>query len=436
MFRDLTPKPRGESKSAGPAKFKVVTLIDKKKAQGIEIVVRANKIPNEACIAAIRNMDEQVIKPEQVNSLLQLFPSRRDIELLHAYQGEDTVLSVADRFVKELLLVPRVEQRMHCFMFKSELPTCLGDISANMHSIELATAQVQGSKKLSIVLSIALKMGNVLNQGTRSGSAVGIRLASLHQLKDTKSADNKTNLLRYMAAVLAKKYGHDWIATFCDDFASVPAAAHISVNDITSDFRSIDGGIDMCDEEIKQCDAQQEDLKTPFSQKLGAFIAESSRAVVKAKQDLRSMALRFTSLCIYLGEDTCTSPAEVFSTLRDFNLMLVSANTENQLAVRQAELREKWQAAKTAAAQKLAARIQVLQQWSLVICRDASCTEERWAVDLSPSRAQSAEPELDLLSQIRVRPIRMRRSEVLFCILVVSCLLSHLLPCSRRTDTC
>ncbi len=69
-----------------------------------------------------------------------------------------------------------------------------------------ASEEVQTSKKFKGVMEIVLALGNYINGGTYRGGAYGFKLDILTKLQDTKSSDNKTTLLHYLATLIINKY--------------------------------------------------------------------------------------------------------------------------------------------------------------------------------------------------------------------------------------
>ncbi len=69
-----------------------------------------------------------------------------------------------------------------------------------------ASEEVQTSKKFKGVMEIVLALGNYINGGTYRGGAYGFKLDILTKLQDTKSSDNKTTLLHYLATLITNKY--------------------------------------------------------------------------------------------------------------------------------------------------------------------------------------------------------------------------------------
>lgn len=356
LFLEQQPK-----KTAGQGgkkkKPQVVTLIDKQKSQGIEIVLKGLKMSHQEVVAAIAGMDEDRVSADQLYSLLQLWPSHRDTEILVGYEGDKALLATADRLLLELLQLPSVEQTMQCFLFKCQLHGSMEDVDANVTLLQRACREVKESRELARVLTLALNMGNVLNQGKRTGAAGGIALSSLAKFKDTKSADNKTNLLRHLAAVLVRKHDEEWIGKFGGSMPSLSAAAYVSMTDIAADVREMSRGLKDCAMLLKnnadvKLDANDSVSTSPagFVEKLSSFHSSSSKSVEALQIKIAAASTQFEQLCTWLGEDAQnSSPGSIFETICSFSNMLIHAHEENEMAARQALLKQKMQAAKQAA---------------------------------------------------------------------------------------
>lgn len=60
-----------------------------------------------------------------------------------------------------------------------------------------ATKQVKDSKNLLKFMEVLLVVGNFINGGTFRGDCMGFKMDALIKTLDTKTADNKSNLLMY-----------------------------------------------------------------------------------------------------------------------------------------------------------------------------------------------------------------------------------------------
>ena len=65
--------------------------------------------------------------------------------------------------------------------------------------LSAAADEVRTSMCLKVVLEYTLALGNYLNGTSNKGAAWGFKLETLNKLQGTKSTDNKTTLLHYLA---------------------------------------------------------------------------------------------------------------------------------------------------------------------------------------------------------------------------------------------
>jgi diaphanous 1 len=91
----------------------------------------------------------------------------------------------------------------------------------------LSDLQVATSKRFKVILKVLLRVGNHMNGGTRNGGAYGFKLGVLRKIKQSKSVDNKTNLLTFVVQFVEKNYPD--AATFVDEFNDAPAASRCTL---------------------------------------------------------------------------------------------------------------------------------------------------------------------------------------------------------------
>ena len=77
-----------------------------------------------------------------------------------------------------------------------------------VHPTPQAVKEVRTSPALKKVLQMTLALGNYLNGGTNKGAAWGFKLDTLSKLSGTKTVDNKSTLLHYIAGPLASAGWH------------------------------------------------------------------------------------------------------------------------------------------------------------------------------------------------------------------------------------
>lgn len=98
--------------------------------------------------------------------------------------------------------------------------------------------QVRASTRWTKVLEVALTVGNFVNGNSKVRcNAAGIRIESLVNIADTKTVDNKGNLLQYMCQVL-EKHAPDALSLSAD-FPDAKLAAALSLATLMEDANHV-----------------------------------------------------------------------------------------------------------------------------------------------------------------------------------------------------
>ena len=86
-----------------------------------------------------------------------------------------------------------------------------------------------------------LAVGNIMNQGTRNGRAVGFTLDSMLKMVHTKGVDKKTTVLDYVVkSLLDKEDGEGTITNLIEDLGNVEMTARVGSNrDLLDDLTSV-----------------------------------------------------------------------------------------------------------------------------------------------------------------------------------------------------
>ena len=86
-----------------------------------------------------------------------------------------------------------------------------------------------------------LAVGNIMNQGTRNGRAVGFTLDSMLKMVHTKGVDKKTTVLDYVVkSLLDKEDGESTINNLIEDLGNVEMTARVGSNrDLLDDLTSV-----------------------------------------------------------------------------------------------------------------------------------------------------------------------------------------------------
>ncbi|KAH8740733.1 hypothetical protein FG386_002695 [Cryptosporidium ryanae] len=255
-------------------KYKMV--LDSKRSQNIEIALKAMQLfdnNNELDISPIKEMlgytrdslkygiDSFLkgVSKERLKILLDLYPTPDEIQLLNTISDEYNVdnlpLRSSEYFLKSILNLNRFKTRAQCVLsmktFEEEYLSCL----ERLIKLEDAAVHIRSSLEkggvLRQILELILKIGNYLNHGTSRGKSCGFRFHSIELLKNVKSNNSKSNLLKYISKIL---YDHsdktrqniDVIYQACSE------AAPIDIADVYRDIEELGKNIEFIQKEINQ----------------------------------------------------------------------------------------------------------------------------------------------------------------------------------------
>ncbi|KAM7477150.1 hypothetical protein LguiB_024393 [Lonicera macranthoides] len=324
---------KSNSRAALGQKSEKVQLIDHRRAYNCEIMLSKVKVPLPDLMASVLSLEDSALDEDQVDNLIKFCPTKEEMEMLKAYNGEKDKLGKCEQFFLELMQVPRTESKLRVFSFRIQF-----------------RSQIRSSTKLKKVMQTILSLGNALNQGTARGAAVGFRLDSLLKLTETRARNNKMTLMHYLCKVLADKLPD--VLDFSKDLAGLEPASKIQLKFLAEEMQAINKGLEKVVQELSMAENDG-----PVSEN---FIKALKEFLSYAEGEVRSLASLYSgvgrnvdSLIVYFGEDPARCPFEqVVSTLLNFVRMFNKAHDEN---CKQLELEKKKAAKEEAENEKLLA---------------------------------------------------------------------------------
>ena len=112
------------------------------------------------------------------------------------------------------------------------------------------------SAKLQDVLGMVLSIGNVMNEGTRTGGAAGFRFDSLLRLTQTKTSDGKITVLDYLVTVFVAK-GHRETLDLMSDFPDIHTACRLLISDMKNEVDLLQASLSQCKTELADLERDQ-----------------------------------------------------------------------------------------------------------------------------------------------------------------------------------
>ncbi|CAL9229557.1 unnamed protein product, partial [Arabidopsis halleri] len=254
-----------ENKKA--AKMKQIDLM---RANDTEIMLTKVNMPLPDMMAAVLAMDESVLDVDHIENLIRFCPTKEEMELLKNYTGDKATLGKCEQlklklhfrvinafffssillpqYFLELMKVPGVESKLRVFSFKIQFATQITELNKGLNAVNSACEEVRTSQKLKEIMENILCLGNILNQGTVRGDAVGFKLDSLLILSDTRAANSKMTLMHYLCKVLASKASD--LLDFHKDLENLESASKIQLKSLAGEIQAIIKGLEKLNQEL------------------------------------------------------------------------------------------------------------------------------------------------------------------------------------------
>ncbi|OII73579.1 uncharacterized protein cubi_03377 [Cryptosporidium ubiquitum] len=270
------------SSTGGPSK-KYRVVLDSKRSQNIEIALKALQLfdcNNELDLSPIKDMLGYTkqglmggidaflkgVSKERLKILLDLYPTPDEIQLLNSIkeEGDNSALPLrsSELFIMNILSLNRFKIRAQCVLamktFEEEYQSCL----ERLIKLEDAAIHIRSSLEkggiLRQILQLILKIGNFLNHGTNRGNSCGFRFHSIELLKNVKSNNSKSNLLKYISKVVYEhsedmKQKVEVISQTCSE------AAPIDIADVYRDMEELGKSVNLIQDELNLFSSIQSD---------------------------------------------------------------------------------------------------------------------------------------------------------------------------------
>ena len=189
------------------------------------------------------------LQGERIPFLRDLLPTQTEIKAVSDYTGTDDRLVPAELWFRQIAKIKRIDVKVKVMRTMEMLQVEAREVGENLRLFTRVCNQVMDSEKLQDILAMVLLIGNMLNEGTRSGRAAGFKFDSLLKLTQTKSTDGTTTVLDYLVTLYASK-GERNTLNIIADFPECQTASRMLLSDLTMEVKSIQESLDQCKTEL------------------------------------------------------------------------------------------------------------------------------------------------------------------------------------------
>ncbi|XP_032187577.1 protein diaphanous homolog 2 [Mustela erminea] len=334
-----------EEKKVLPAKKKVkeLRILDPKTAQNLSIFLGSYRMPYEDIKNIILEVNEDMLNEALIQNLVKHLPEQKVLSELAQLRNEYHDLCEPEQFGVVMSSVKMLQPRLENILFKLTFEEHVNNIKPSIIAVTLACEELKKSESFNRLLELVLLVGNYMNSGSRNAQSLGFKINFLCKIRDTKSADQKTTLLHFIAEICEEKYRD--ILKFPDELEHVESASKVSAQILKSNLTAMEQQIINLERDIKKF-PETEDQHDKFVEKMTSFTKSARDQYEKLFTMHNNMLKLYENLGEYFIFDSKTvSIEEFFGDLSNFRTLFLEAVKENN---KRKEMEEKTRRAKLA----------------------------------------------------------------------------------------
>ncbi|CAB1431275.1 unnamed protein product [Pleuronectes platessa] len=323
-----------EDKKSIKKRIKELKVLDPKIAQNLSIFLGSFRMPYQEIRCMIVEVDEEQLTEPMIQNLVKHLPEQEQLNSLAKYKNEYANLSEPEQFGVVMSSVKRLHPRLSHILFRLQFEEQVNNLRPDILAVNAACDEVRKSSSFGRLLELVLLLGNYMNAGSRNAQSYGFDLSSLCKLKDTKSADQKTTLLHFLAHVCEQDFPD--VIKFVEDLHHVDRASRVSAENLEKSLRQME-------RQLLQLERDLDTFSSPDDPNDIKVAREQYGKLVIMHGNMEALYL---NLLEYFAVDPKkTSVEELFTDLSNFRSMFTQALKEN---LKQRELEEKQRRARAA----------------------------------------------------------------------------------------
>uniref|UniRef100_A0A8D3AIH7 Diaphanous-related formin 3 n=1 Tax=Scophthalmus maximus TaxID=52904 RepID=A0A8D3AIH7_SCOMX len=332
-----------EDKKSIKKRIKELKVLDAKIAQNLSIFLGSFRMPYHEIRRMIVEVDEEQLTEPMIQNLVKHLPEQEQLNALAKYKNEYANLSEPEQFGVVMSSVKRLRPRLSHILFRLQFEEQVNNLRPDILAVNAACDEVRKSCSFGRLLELVLLLGNYMNAGSRNAQSYGFDLSSLCKLKDTKSGDQKTTLLHFLAQVCEQDFPD--VMKFVEDLQHVDRASRVSAENLEKSLRQMERQLLQLERDLETF-SSPDDPNDMFLAKMSSFSKVAREQYGKLVIIHSNMETLYQNLLEYFAVDPKkTSVEELFTDLSNFRSMFTQALKEN---LRQRESEEKQRRARAA----------------------------------------------------------------------------------------
>ncbi|XP_067890209.1 protein diaphanous homolog 3-like [Heterodontus francisci] len=332
-----------EEKKNIKKRIKELKVLDPKVAQNLSIFLGSFRMPYEEIKRIILEVDEEQLTESMIQNLVNHLPEQEQVLTLARFKNDYGSLSEPEQFGVVMSSVKKLRPRLNAILFKLQFEEQVNNIRPDIMAVTAVCEEIKKSKSFGNLLELVLLIGNYMNAGSRNAQTYGFNINFLCKLNDTKSADQKTTFLHFLAQICEEK--HPDLLKFTDHLQNVDKASKVCVENLEKNLKQMEKQLQQLEKDLETF-PPPDDLHDKFVTKMSSFASHAREEYHKLANMHRNMEKLYHDLMHYFVINPKKVTAEeVFSDISNFRSMFMQAIKEN---VKRREAEEKLRRAKLA----------------------------------------------------------------------------------------
>ncbi|XP_078544551.1 protein diaphanous homolog 2 isoform X2 [Lissotriton helveticus] len=324
-------------------KVKELRVLDAKSAQNLSIFLGSFRMPYDEIKNTILEVDEERLSESLIQNLVKNLPEQKELSSLAQLKEEYEDLCEPEQFGVVMSSIKMLRPRLHGILFKLTFEEHVNNIRPDIMAVTLACEELKRSESFNKLIELVLLVGNYMNSGSRNAQSLGFNISFLCKIRDTKSSDQKTTLLHFLAEVCEESYRD--ILKFPEELMHVESASKVSAQNLKSSLDAMELQINRLEKDIQHF-PKTDDPHEKFVSRMSGFAKTARDQYEKLSNMHNNMTKLYDNLGEYFTFDTkSVCIEEFFGDLSNFRTLFMEAVKENN---KRREMEEKIKRAKLA----------------------------------------------------------------------------------------
>ncbi|CAD8167307.1 unnamed protein product [Paramecium octaurelia] len=274
-----------------------ITMLGPERMKNLEIVLGKLKMSNQLIVESLYQLDETVLKPNIVESLITAMPSETEVVMWQ--DSDQSNLALPDIFCINISSVKGYDYRLLSLKFKYNYKELAVDLQTKINIFKNLMEITKNDQNTKVFMEYALAAGNYMNGQSARGGAYGFKFDMMEKLADVKTTDNKGNLLMFIIQKAEEDLKEELVLVD-ENLDEVELAAKTPLTQLNADLSELKKNSKNVDKAIKS------KVSLPFQdlveEKLQNFYQQILSDLANFETLLKQLETQYEDLANYYAE--------------------------------------------------------------------------------------------------------------------------------------